>query len=199
MRKIKKLILVMALLYFALSKYNPQDIGNISIPEIPVIETLPSYEEGEKEAPTLTECELLKVVDGDTLTVLFNGEKAKVRLIGIDTPESVHSDAGKNTEIGNIASDYTKALLSDTKYVYLEFDEDMYDTFDRLLAYVYIDEAVTSARQSLNYHLANEGYAKNKEYPPNVKYAALFKDAFEDAKEKSKGLWIYEETKTIWQ
>ena len=44
--------------------------------------------------------EVLRVVDGDTIEIDYNGEKEKVRLIGVDTPESVHPDAEKNTDYG---------------------------------------------------------------------------------------------------
>ena len=58
------------------------------------------------------EVTLKRVVDGDTIIVLNkNKEELRVRLIGIDTPESVHPDADKNTAEGQLASDYTKSQL----------------------------------------------------------------------------------------
>lgn len=61
------------------------------------------------------------VVDGDTIIVNLDGEDTRVRFIGIDTPESVHVDASLITAEGDVASDYTKALLTDTQ-VMLEFE-----------------------------------------------------------------------------
>ncbi len=114
-------------------------------------------------------CELVRVVDGDTLIVKYNGEDTRVRLIGIDTPESVHVDSSKNTQSGVVASDYVKNLLKETKKVALEFDEDMYDIYDRLLAYVYLEDGTM-----LNAHLLIEGYAEIKTFKPNTKYLSYF-------------------------
>ena len=49
-----------------------------------------------------------RVVDGDTVVLEKNGYEYKVRLIGVDTPESVHVEINQNTNEGKIASDFTK-------------------------------------------------------------------------------------------
>lgn len=136
----------------------------------------------------LIKCELVNVVDGDTLTVIYDDEITKVRLIGIDTPESVHVDETKNTEYGIIASDYTKDLLADVEYVYLEFDSSIYDEYDRLLAYVYLSDN-QAFDESINFVLVSNGYALNKEFAPNTKYAAQLDAACDDAKANERGLW----------
>ena len=80
-----------------------------------------------------------RVVDGDTLIVTnSNGEDVRVRLIGIDTPESVHPDQSKNTLDGDIASEYTKSLLEVGQILYLEYDVDQLDVYNRTLAYVWL-------------------------------------------------------------
>lgn len=117
-------------------------------------------------------CELVRVVDGDTIIVMYNDEQTRVRLIGIDTPESVHPDSDKNTDDGILASDYTKNLLQSGILVGLEFDEDMYDIYDRLLAYVYIEDGTM-----INLHLVEAGMANLLTYPPNTKYLDLFENA----------------------
>ena len=142
----------------------------------------------EQENASIIKCELLNVIDGDTLSVMYDNEITKVRLIGIDTPESVHVDETKNNEFGKIASEYTQELLEDVEYVYLEFDKSMYDEYDRLLAYVYLSEE-QAFMESLNYILVNAGYAINKEFAPNTRYAAQLDAACEDAKANEKGLW----------
>lgn len=111
---------------------------------------------------------VVRVVDGDTFVVDFNGKEEKVRLIGIDTPESVHPDADRNTAAGVTASDYTKALLKG-KSVELEFDVQERDKYGRLLAYAYVDGYM------LNKKLLEDGYAVVSTYPPNVKYVDVFK------------------------
>lgn len=124
-----------------------------------------------------------EVVDGDTFKILYNGKETKVRLIGVDTPESVHPTATKNTEEGKRASEYTKSLIEGKK-VKLEFDVSQTDKYGRLLAYVYLESG-----EMLNKKLLEEGYAKIATYPPNVKYVELFTTVQDEAKKSKKGFW----------
>lgn len=128
---------------------------------------------------------VIRVVDGDTIKVNFNGVEESVRLIGIDTPESVHPDAAKNVIEGKTASDYTKALI-EGKEVTLEFDVEQRDRYGRLLAYVYLNGVM------VNKTLLQEGYAQVSTYPPNVKYVDDFTSIQRVARENNKGLWAYE-------
>ena len=109
-----------------------------------------------------------RVVDGDTIVVLMDGKKEKVRMIGIDTPESVHPDKSKNTPMGKIASKYTKDHL-EGQYVRLETDVQERDKYGRILAYVYLDDKM------FNKTLLEEGLANLMTIPPNVKYVDEFK------------------------
>lgn len=126
--------------------------------------------------------EVLRVIDGDTILISYNGIKEKVRLIGIDTPESVHPDENRNVEFGKTASDYTKSKL-EGKEVSLEFDVQERDKYGRLLAYVYLDGIM------FNKTLLKEGYAKLATYPPNVKYVEEFTKIQEKARENKVGIW----------
>lgn len=130
-----------------------------------------------------TNCVVERVVDGDTFEIMLNGNKEKVRLIGIDTPESVHPDKNKNSEEGKTASKYTKELI-ENKNVKLEFDVQQRDKYGRLLAYVYLEDGTM-----LNKKLLEDGYAKIATYPPNVKYVEEFKQIESKAREQEKGLW----------
>lgn len=112
--------------------------------------------------------EVTRVIDGDTIEVNYNGTLEKVRLIGVDTPESVHPDSSKNTEEGILASDYTKEHL-EGKQVGLEFDVQQRDQYGRLLAYVWVDGKM------YNKTLLEDGVANIATYPPNVKYVDDFK------------------------
>jgi len=129
---------------------------------------------------------VIRVVDGDTFKVDFNGVEKSVRLIGVDTPESVHPDSNKNTDEGNIASDYTKKLI-EGKNIVLEFDVQEKDQYGRLLAYAYIDGDM------VNKLLLQEGYAKVSTYPPNIKYVDEFTTIEKKARENKKGFWSDEE------
>jgi micrococcal nuclease len=122
-----------------------------------------------------------RVVDGDTFEINIDGKKEKVRLIGVDTPETKKP----NTPVmyyGKEASDYTKKRL-EHKTVTLEWDIDKRDTYQRLLAYVWIDDEL------YNRTLVKEGYARIATFPPNVKYVDLFKKDQEEARKKNTGLW----------
>lgn len=97
-----------------------------------------------------------RVVDGDTFVIDYEGRETKVRLIGVDTPESVSSDAASNVEWGEKASTFTKDLL-DGKTVYLEFDEEKEDRYGRLLAYAYLKKQDGSYTM-FNQTLVKEGF-----------------------------------------
>ena len=128
--------------------------------------------------------EVVRVVDGDTIVVSVNGEDTKIRLIGIDTPESVHPDKNKNTNEGKEASIWTKDLLND-KEIYLEYDVDTEDDYGRTLAYVYLDDGVTM----VNRLLLENGFAQTMTIQPNSKYADEFHDLQVTAREAKTGFW----------
>jgi len=145
---------------------------------------------------TLVEAELIRVVDGDTIIVdLGDGEDTRIRLIGIDTPESVNPDEEKNTENGITASNYTKSLLAEVNKVYLQFDEDETDQYGRTLAYVWLKlvKDTSSVRNIANYMLNGilvaDGYAVDKSYAPNIMYADVFSTLREEAELDRRGLW----------
>ncbi|MGG1514760.1 thermonuclease family protein [Paenibacillus oryzisoli] len=122
-----------------------------------------------------------RVVDGDTLEVTLNGKKEKIRLIGVDTPETKKA----NTPVmfyGKEASDFTTKRL-EKQSVELEYDVDKKDQYDRVLAYVWIGDEL------FNRTLVQEGYARMATFPPNVKYVNDFKKDQESARKAKKGIW----------
>lgn len=127
-----------------------------------------------------------KVVDGDTIEVLINGQKKAVRLIGINTPETV--DPRRPVQcFGKEASNETKRLLSG-KMVYLTQDISETDKYDRLLRFVYLP-LENNQMLFVNDYLVREGFAQNYPYPPDVKYADQFREAETEAKNQKRGLW----------
>ena len=115
--------------------------------------------------------ELVRVVDGDTLIVNYDNEKTRVRLIGINSPESVHEDTSKNTQEGRDASEFLKKYLEDVDMVWLEFDTEMLDQYERTLAYVWMNADGTDVGEDmLNGIIVKKGYAEARSYKPNVKY-----------------------------
>lgn len=126
----------------------------------------------------LTFAKVTHVVDGDTFT-LESGEV--VRMIGIDTPETVHPSKPVQC-YGNEASQKTHELL-EGKDVKLEKDVSETDKYKRLLRYVYIDDVL------INEYLVAEGFARSSSYPPDVKYQSKFIEAEKLARAQNKGLW----------
>jgi micrococcal nuclease len=135
---------------------------------------------------------VIRVIDGDTL-VITGG--SRVRLIGIDTPESSPNErairyAKKNAKdindvivMGKKASDFTRGLV-DGENVRLELDVERYDIYDRLLAYVYLENDTF-----VNEEIVRQGHAHLLTISPNVKHSKLFRKAFNDAQQNGRGLW----------
>lgn len=120
-----------------------------------------------------------RVVDGDTF-VLASGDR--VRLIGIDTPETVHPSRGVEP-YGKQASDFSKSLLTG-KRVRLVYDVQARDRYGRLLAYVYLSDGTF-----VNAELVKRGYAQVSTYPPNVKHQDTFVALQREARSANRGLW----------
>ncbi len=138
----------------------------------------------------LEEVSLVRVVDGDTLTIVAeDGLEYKVRLIGIDTPESVHADKTKNNEYGKMASEHTKEILADVDTLYLEYDKQVTDKYNRTLAYVWFSPETEDINNMLNARIIADGFAVDKVYKPNNKYADEFAKICNEASENGKGLW----------
>lgn len=137
---------------------------------------------------------IVRIVDGDTIVVEIGdhapgpglgetvaGGEYRVRLIGIDTPESVRP--GTPIEcFGREASAAAKVLL-DGQIVRLVKDVENTDAYDRLLRYVYIGEEMANAR------LVANGYAYAYTYPPNVRHSDLLVELQKQARVADRGLW----------
>ena len=137
-----------------------------------------------KSAPELHGLyDVVRVVDGDTIIVDIDGAETRVRLIGVDTPESVHPDDTLNSEHGKIASDYTSALLTG-KQVYLEYGEEMTDKYGRTLAYVFLSD-----KTMVEEELLKSGMAEVLTIEPNSKYASYFQCIEDEAKRSGSGFW----------
>lgn len=157
-----------------------------SIPEtIQKEEVLPSV----PSTPQYEWYSVVKVVDGDTVTISMNGKNVTLRLIGLDTPETV--DPRKPVQcFGKEASGKMKRLLSG-KSVRLEKDPSQgdLDKYGRLLAYVYTPTSVRSEGVLVNEYMIAEGYGHEYTYNLPYKYQAEFKEAERMAREQKKGLW----------
>lgn len=125
--------------------------------------------------------QVVRVIDGDTVDVVFDGQQHRVRYIGIDTPETV--DPRLPVEcFGREATQRNRELVED-KTVELEKDISETDRFDRLLRYVWVDG------QMVNALLVEEGYAVVVSYAPDVKHQELLLELQSEAREAERGLW----------
>lgn len=122
-----------------------------------------------------------RVIDGDTIVVNIEGKNENVRLIGVDTPETVHPQ--KPVErFGKEASDFTRKMVHG-KTVRLEYDWQSRDKYGRLLAYVYLEDGTF-----LNAEIIKQGYGfAYTKYP--FKYLEDFRQYEKEARENNKGLW----------
>lgn len=138
---------------------------------------------------TFTEAEVAYVVDGDTLKVKVGGEEKYVRLIGINTEESVHPEQTRNNQFGVEASDHTKAIMKNVTKVWLEYDISPTDKYDRELCYVWLSTDTSDFSNMLNARILADGYADVMEIAPNIKYASQLKSVRDAAKNSEVGFW----------
>lgn len=127
---------------------------------------------------------VLKVVDGDTIAIDMNGKSVTLRLIGIDTPETL--DPRKPVQcFGKEASNKAKELLEET-YVSIEKDatQGEIDKYGRVLAYVFLEDGTF-----FNKYMIESGYAHEYTYANPYKHQAQFKAAEKEAREHERGLW----------
>lgn len=149
-----------------------------------------SYIHTNTSAPTQTSVlstttyQVIKVVDGDTISVQIGSSTEKVRLLGINTPETV--DPRKPVQcFGKEASNKTKSLLTDQRVI-LESDITQGDTdkYGRLLRYVFLPNGT-----NINLLLIQQGYAYEYTYNKPYKYQTEFKEAQKEAEVSKSGLW----------
>ena len=126
-----------------------------------------------------------KITDGDTFYVMTkNSEKFKIRLIGINAPESYNVGKKFRKEyFGKEAKVFATNLLKNKK-VKLTFDVQKTDRYGRILAYAYLENGVF-----LNQYLVENGFAVVATFPPNVKFVEVFTKAEKLARNKKLGLW----------
>lgn len=128
--------------------------------------------------------EVVKVIDGDTISVDIDEKIETIRLIGIDSPESV--DPRKPVQcFGKEASDKARQILIGKK-VSLEYDPTQgdKDKYKRLLRYVFLEDG-----QNFNKLMIEEGFAYEYTYDAQYKYHTEFKAAEKKAREEKRGLW----------
>jgi micrococcal nuclease len=136
------------------------------------------------QEPRANYMNVTKVIDGDTFWVDDGSKKGiKIRLIGVDAPESRNVFKKVIGYYGIESKQYLNSLIAGKK-VRLEYDIDTLDQYGRSLAYVYLQDGTF-----INAEIVKQGYAMVMTVPPNVKYAEKFFTLQRSAREKNKGLW----------
>lgn len=170
-------LIVIFLILTVQDRFFNSEVNSKKIIEAPIYRGRSSV--AQSELPFVT-----RIVDGDTIVVLVGGGVSeKVRLIGVDTPETV--DPRKPVQcFGKEASAFARSLL-ENKTVRLEADASQgdRDKYGRLLRYVY--QGVTL----VNIAIIREGYGHEYTYRLPYKYQAEFKNAERTARDAQKGLW----------
>jgi len=138
---------------------------------------------------------VMRVINGDTLTILYRGRYEEITLIGVDAPETTMNDktyedalrqsTSPDTIIdwGNRSGDFVKHFLGYGSQIWLEFDIQKRDRFNRLLGYVFLPSGTL-----LNELLLKEGYASLLLIPPNLRYRDRLSEASRLAIRNRKGL-----------
>jgi micrococcal nuclease len=128
--------------------------------------------------------ELIRVVDGDTLVVAVNGKEEKIRIIGINTPESVQPNSPIEC-FGEEARDHMNDLLSDAIILRITTDptQDTRDRYRRLLAHIFIGDMNIAEQMII------DGYAYEYTYRAAYIYQLEYKKAEKEAQNNGRGLW----------
>jgi micrococcal nuclease len=133
--------------------------------------------------PFAAEPTVVKVIDGDTIDVRLGRSVTRIRLLGIDTPET--KDPRRPVQcFGPEASRRTAELLPEGTVVHLESDRETHDAFGRTLAYVHRDDGLF-----VNLSLVVDGYADVLTIAPNGAHSAEFTAAAAAARAAPIGLW----------
>ena len=123
-----------------------------------------------------------RIVDGDTIEVEYKNEDYKVRLLCIDTPETVKRGVDVQP-YGKLAAEKLSSMVRN-KEVTLVFEKDVDDRYGRLLAYIILKDGTC-----VNVALVKEGYARVNIVRPNTVHKDFFNELQDSAIKEKKGLW----------
>ena len=123
-----------------------------------------------------------RIVDGDTIELLFGSEIYKIRYLNVDAPEMSGGDGGGPECLAEDAKLLNEQLTFE-RTVELEYDVECTDRFDRLLAFVKVDGRM------VNEVIIERGFGQVLVIPPNVKYQSEFEILEARAKDNRAGVW----------
>jgi micrococcal nuclease len=190
MKTIKKIFLIGVILILSIYfiKYITTINTNTTLSkEIPIIPD--NEDENSAVSDKFIKAYVSRIVDGDTIEVIIDSNKYKVRFIGIDCPEYT----SKIEYYGKESTEYTTSILNNT-YVFLEKDVSETDKYGRLLRYVWLEVPKSNSNDEIKTKMFNailviNGYASDVTYPPDIKYSLKFNSFAADARNSNMGLW----------
>ncbi len=156
-------------------------LGSAALLVIVVLVVVRPWEAGEGDLPSSLTGRVVRAVDGDTLEVALGERREDVRLIGVDTPETVKPGTPVQC-FGPQASAFTHRV-ADHRRVRLELGVERRDVYGRLLAYVRVGP------RFLNAMLLRRGLARTLTIPPNDRLAPRFRRIELGAGRAGRGLW----------
>lgn len=155
-------------------------IAACAIVVLVILVIMPDRHAAPEEPPDFQEATVLYVIDGDTLDVDIDGRTYRVRLTGVDAPESVNRNEDLNTPEGDDAARFVRRLVPERSTVYLQKDVSETERYGRLLRYVWLeiphdpDDFDEVAAKMLNAIIVESGHAAPKAYEPDTRYARVF-------------------------
>lgn len=156
-------------------------IGSVVLLVAVALLVLRPWERDVRAGPPSVTAEVMRVVDGDTIEARIDGDVEDVRLIGVDTPETVKPGTPVQC-FGERASHFTKRRLTGRR-VRLVFGVERRDVYGRLLAYAYLGD------RFFNPILVRRGLARTLTIPPNDRFAPRFRRLELAAARAGRGLW----------
>lgn len=169
-------------------------LGSVVLLVVVALVVLRPWEGELEEGPAAVDTVVTRVVDGDTVETVVGGRGEDVRLIGVDTPETVKP--GEPVQcFGPQASRFTKRALAG-KRVRFVFGAERRDAYGRLLAYVYLPSPTLKSPQQpqsrmrlFNAALVRRGLARTLTIPPNDRFAPRLRRLELAAARAGRGLW----------
>jgi micrococcal nuclease len=169
-------------------------IGSAVLLAVVALLVLRPWERGPNAGPASATARVVRVIDGDTIEARIGDEIEDVRLIGVDTPETVKPGTPVQC-FGERASRFTKRRLTG-RSVRLVFGVERRDVYGRLLAYVYLAQPtfdlpqhVQSRQRLFNAVLIRRGLARTLTIPPNDRFAPRLRHLELAAARVGRGLW----------
>lgn len=148
-----------------------------------------------KEDDSFKEAIVVKVTDGSTIWVNIDGYKKKVRLIGIDTPQTGYFNNESYNIQGEQAGQFVESKIAAGQTVYLLKGVSEEDDYSRLPRYVWLEKPKNAEddgeirSKMLNAVIVLNGYASISEDSPDTRYTEFFNKYQEEAKNNKAGFW----------